>query len=111
MPSLKNIVVKPNALVLEDQRLPGQDKRRAVVKVEGLVCNTICVQRILASLSTQTTVTEVSHNATDDTFLVEYEGPQAEGGTLAAAAMAPVVAPWLRGALEMGWKRLSRRRR
>lgn len=111
MPSLKNIVVKPRALVLEDQHLSGQSKRRAVVRVEGLICDTICVQRVLSSLSAQPPVTKASHNPADDTFYVEYESNEAKGKGFAAAAMAPVVAPWLRGAVEMGWKGLTRRRR
>ncbi len=108
MPSFRNIAVNPKAHVLEDAPVAGEGGRRAVVAVEGLVCNIICVRRVLTSLETQPYVASVTHEPASDAFVITYRGPTARGEELAAAALAPVVAPGLRAFVEGLWTRLRR---
>ena len=108
MPSFGNIAVNPKAHVVEDAPAAGEGKRKAVVAVEGLVCNAVCVRRVLTSLETQPYVATVTREPDSDAFIVTYHGPTARGEELAAAALAPVVAPGLRVFIERLWARLRR---
>ena len=108
MPSFRNIAVSPKAHVLEDVPVDGEGGRRAVVAVEGLVCNAVCVRRVLISLETQPYVASVTHEPASDAFAIAYHGPTARGEELAATAVSPVVAPGLRAFVERLWTRLRR---
>ena len=108
MPSFSNIAVNPKAHVLEDAPVAGEGGRRALVAVEGLVCNAVCVRRVLNSLETQPYVSSVAHEPASDAFAITYHGTTARGEELAATALAPVVAPGLREFVERLWGHLRR---
>ncbi len=95
MPSLGNIFVNPRAHATGAPAGPGG----ARVRVEGLVCSSICARRVRASLLRLPGVVKVDFDPMMDTFQVS--GTRVlSAEELERAAVAPVALRWGRVLLE-----------
>ena len=96
----------PKVTVLEDEAV-AEGRRRAELRVTGIVCNTVCVTRPTVALKAVPGVTGVSFDETREAFVVEYESESPRTGEFERVILGTVVARGVRGLLERIGGRLA----
>ena len=98
---LGNVFVQPRVVIERDEVDPASlCTRVSVVRVEGLVCDSICARRARRGLEDLPSVTQVRHLPGSDRFVVEYQGAPLHPYLVQAAVLSQVVALWLRKLLD-----------
>ena len=96
---LSRLWENPKVTVLADE-VVAEGRRRAELRVTGIVCNTVCVTRPTVALKGLSGVTGVSYDEAREAFVVEYEGSGPRTGEFERAILGTVVARGVRGLLE-----------
>ena len=96
---LSRLWENPKVTVLADEAVAA-GKRRAELRVTGVVCNTVCVTRPTVALRNLPGVTGASFDEARETFVVEYEGAGPRTGEFERAILGTVVARGVMGLLE-----------
>ena len=106
MPGLQNLFRPPRARLLQEEVREG-GRYEATLQIEGLLCSSQCVRRVLEALTRLEGVESVRFLRGPDLFLVEHRAGQPLGEVLTGAALRPVLFPRFRealGALGRWWR-------
>ena len=94
MPSLANLFVTPDAQVLV--HTDGEGAPITSVRVDGLMCNSLCVRRVKRGLQSLSGISEVSFNPATDTFQLNSMSALPDEYSVRNAVLRQVVFPGLR---------------